>query len=151
MGRPPRAFAAVAYRCPFGAPAVLEQLAYDERGEPFPTMYYLTCCHAVRRVGALEDAGGVARYRRLVLEQPELAASLRRANGEQRGLRRPVARMADGGASLGLGIGGVAADGGISCLHAHAAFALARLGYLLGERVLAEAAPLFPVEGCCCR
>ncbi len=130
---------------------MLEQHAYDEAGEPFPTTYYLTCRHAVRRVGRLEDAGGVARYRRLVLEQADLRASLAGANREQRDLRRPALRMADAGASLALGVGGVAGEGGISCLHAHAAFALARPGYLLGERVLAEAAPIFPAGGCCCR
>jgi hypothetical protein len=148
LGRPPRALAAVACRCPFGAPAVLEQFAYDEFGEPFPTTFHLSCRHAVRRVGRLEDAGGVARYRRLVGERPELRASLADANREQRGLRRPAERMADAGASLGLGVGGVA-TGGISCLHAHAAFALARPGYVLGERVLADAAPIFPAGGCC--
>ncbi len=57
--------------------------------------------------------------------------------------------MADGGASLELGIGGTARDGAVKCLHAHAAFALARPGYALGERIVAEAAPLFP-EACCC-
>jgi hypothetical protein len=36
----------------------------------------------------------------------------------------------------------------LKCLHAHAAFALARPGYLLGERILAELEPLWP-ETCC--
>ena len=57
--------------------------------------------------------------------------------------------MLDGGASLAFGIGGTARDGSVKCLHAHAAFALAEPGYLLGERVLAEAAPLFPKDRCC--
>ena len=38
--------------------------------------------------------------------------------------------------------------GSLKCLHAHAAFALARPGYELGDRVLAEVAPLWP-ERCC--
>jgi hypothetical protein len=57
--------------------------------------------------------------------------------------------MLDGGASLALGIAGTACDGAIKCLHAHAAFALAQPGYLLGHAVLAEAAPVFPAGGCC--
>jgi hypothetical protein len=38
---------------------------------------------------------------------------------------------------------------GLKCLHAHAAFALARPGYLLGDRILAEVEPLWPADGCC--
>jgi hypothetical protein len=37
----------------------------------------------------------------------------------------------------------------LKCLHAHAAFALARPGYQLGERILAEMDPLWPPAGCC--
>jgi len=40
-------------------------------------------------------------------------------------------------------------DGAVKCLHAHAAFALAQSGYLLGDAVLADAAPVFPADGCC--
>jgi len=64
-------------------------------------------------------------------------------------LRQPAGRMLDGGASLGLGIGGTAHEGALKCLHAHVAFALAEPGYLLGERIADEAAPLFP-DGACC-
>ncbi|HUZ84977.1 MAG TPA: DUF501 domain-containing protein [Gaiellales bacterium] len=141
---------AVIRRCPHGAPAVISQHSYLESGEPFPTTYYLTCPHAVGRVGRIEDAGGVDRYRRLAAAQPALRRSLAAAGRHQRRLRRPAAAMVDGGASLLLGIGG-SAGGGLACLHAHAAFALAHPGYLLGERILAEAAPLFPEHRCCCR
>ena len=41
-----------------------------------------------------------------------------------------------------------AAPGSLKCLHAHAAFALARPGYELGERIVAELDPLWP-ERCC--
>ena len=52
-------------------------------------------------------------------------------------------------ASLELGVAGSGRDGSLKCLHAHAAFALARPGYLLGEGILAEAEPLWPADGCC--
>jgi hypothetical protein len=61
LGRPPRAFRRVVVRCPFGAPAVTEQWAYDENGEPFPTTYYVTCRHLVAAIARLEAAGGVER------------------------------------------------------------------------------------------
>jgi len=149
LGRPARGVAGVAARCPYGAPAVVEQDSYLPGGEPFPTTYYLTCPHAVSAVSALEDAGGVERYQRLADEDAVLGRSYRDGAQRQHSLRRPAPVMLDGGASLALGIGGTACDGAIKCLHAHAAFALAQPGYLLGDAVLAEAAPVFPAGGCC--
>ncbi len=84
-------------------------------------------------------AGGVERWTRAAEEDPRLAVSLERANDEQRRLRP----------ELPVGIGGSSRTGSLKCLHAHGAFALARPGYELGERILAEAEPLFPSGGCC--
>jgi hypothetical protein len=151
LGRPTRAFRRVVRRCPFALPAVTEQSPYDEAGEPFPTTYYLTCPHAVAAVSRLEAAGGVERWSDLVAAEEELAASLACATEEQRRVRRELAGGStgrDGGASLDLGVGGAGRAGSLKCLHAHAAFALARPGYVLGERILAELEPLWP-ERCC--
>jgi hypothetical protein len=150
LGRPPRGAARVVVRCPHGRPAVVEQDSYLAGGEPFPTTYYLTCPHAVSQIDRLEAEGGVDRYERLVGEDAAVRASYAEASRRQRALRRPAAEMADGGASLRLGIGGVSRDGAIKCLHAHAAFALAEPGYALGMHVLAEAEPVFPKDRCCC-
>jgi hypothetical protein len=82
----------------------------------------------------------------------ELAADLERATEEQRRIRRELAAGTmgrDDGSSLDLGIGGSANPRRLKCLHAHAAYALARPGYLLGERVLAELDPLWPPRRCC--
>jgi hypothetical protein len=128
---------------------VVEQPAYLGDGTPFPTTYYLSCPHAVARVGALEAAGGVDRYERLVASDAEAMAEYRAGAARQRELRGPAGRMADGGASLRLGIAGTARDGAVKCLHAHAAFALAEPGYALGRRILDEAAPLYPDGECC--
>jgi hypothetical protein len=150
LGRPPRALAGVAARCPFGAPAVVRQADYLESGEPFPTTFYLTCPAAVARLSELEDAGGVERYQGLLGADAEAAASYAWGARRQRELRRPAAPMLDGGRSLTLGIGGTERDGAVKCLHAHAAFALAEPRYLFGGRMLAEAEPLFPLDRCCC-
>ena len=139
LGRPPRAFRRVVVRCPFGHPAVTEQAAYDNAGQPFPTTFWLTCPHLVAAVSRLEAAGGVERWTRAVAEDLELAASLERANDEQRTLRP----------ELDLGIGGARPGAaGLKCLHAHVAYALARPGYELGRRITAELEPLWP--GVCC-
>jgi hypothetical protein len=139
LGRPPRAFRRVVVRCPFGRPAVTEQHAYDENGEPFPTTFWLTCPQLVAAVSRLEAAGGVERWTRAAADDPELGASLEDAQAEQRKLRP----------QLDLGIGGAQrGTGSLKCLHAHVAFALARPGYELGERILAELEPLWP-DVCC--
>jgi hypothetical protein len=138
LGRPPRAFRRVAVRCPFGRPAVTEQAPFDGTGEPFPTTYWLTCPQLVAKLARVEAAGGVERWSRLAREDPELRASAERGHEEQRRLRP----------ELGAGIGGQTRTGGLKCLHAHAAFALARPGYELGERILAEVEPLWPSQCC---
>jgi hypothetical protein len=151
LGREPRTLRRVAVRCPFGAPAVTEQSPYGADGEPFPTTYYVTCRHLVAAVSRLEAAGGVERWSDAARSEPALAASLAAGDEEQRRLRRALAgdaRGSDRGASLDYGIGGSRRGGSLKCLHAHAAFALARPGYDLGERILDEVQPRWP-EKCC--
>lgn len=151
LGRPPRAFHRVVVRCPFGLPAVTEQAPYDDSGDPFPTTYYMTCPSLVAQISRLEAAGGVERWSERVATDSELAASLQRATEQQRVVRRELAAGRTGrddGASLELGIGGARTPERLKCLHAHAAFALARPGYELGERIVAEIVPLWP-ESCC--
>jgi len=139
LGRPPRAFRRVVVRCPFGRPAVTEQTAYDDAGEPFPTTFWLTCPHLVAAVSRLEAAGGVERWSTAAREEDVLGRSLERANDEQRSLRP----------ELDLGVGGARRGAGsLKCLHAHVAFALARPRYELGERILDELRPLWP-DVCC--
>jgi uncharacterized protein len=151
LGRSPRALRRVVIRCPFGLPAVTEQEPYDDHGRPFPTTYYLTCPHVVASVARLEAAGGVERWSEAVQADEALRATLARATEEQRAVRRELAAGRTGrdvGASLELGIGGTAAPERLKCLHAHVAFALARPGYGLGERIVAELDPLWP-PACC--
>jgi hypothetical protein len=138
IGRAPRAFARVAVRCPWGRPAVTEQLPFDEDGRPFPTQFYVTCPSLVAGISRLEAAGGVERWSRAAQEDESLARSLADAQAEQRRLRPEI----------DAGIGGSTRSGSLKCLHAHAAFALARPGYELGDRVLAELPALWP-DSCC--
>ncbi len=138
LGRRPRAFRRVAVRCPFGRPAVTEQAPFDESGEPFPTMYWVTCRHLAAAIARVEADGGVERWGRAAHEDEHLRESLEHGHEEQRRLRP----------ALPGGIGGQTRTGGLKCLHAHAAFALARPGYELGGRILAEIEPLWP-DRCC--
>jgi hypothetical protein len=138
LGRRPRAFRRVAVRCPFGKPAITEQRPIDENGQPFPTQYYVTCPHLVAAISRLEADGGVERWTRAAQDDPTLAASLAAAAAEQRALRPEI----------DAGIGGSTRGGSLKCLHAHAAFALARPGYALGDRILDELPSLWP-DSCC--
>jgi hypothetical protein len=138
LGREPRAFKGVAVRCPFGRPAVTEQLAYDDDGRPFPTQFYVTCRSLVAAISRLEAAGGVERFTRRTREEPALGESLARADAAQRALRP----------ELDAGIGGATRDGSLKCLHAHAAFALAQPGYELGDLILAELPSVWPASCC---
>jgi hypothetical protein len=94
---------------------------------------------SARRGGVAPRGGGRRRALVAAAEDPELRASLERANEEQRRLRP----------QLDVGIGGSRSGAGsLKCLHAHVAYALARPGYTLGERILAELEPLWP-DVCC--
>jgi uncharacterized protein len=138
IGRAPRAFRRVAVRCPFGRPAVTEQSPFDAAGRPFPTQFYVTCPFLVAAISRLEAAGGVERWTRVAQADAVLGRSLDQAHAEQRRLRP----------ELDAGIGGSTRTGSLKCLHAHAAFALARPGYDLGDRILAELPALWP-KSCC--
>ena len=128
LGRPARAFRRVAVRCAYGFPAVTEQAPYGDDGTPFPTTYYLTCPWLVAGIARVEAAGGVERFSHAAAEDPALGQSLLEADAEQRRIRP----------EFDVGIAGTRNAGNLKCLHAHAAFALARPGYELGERILAE-------------
>ena len=94
--------------------------------------------HVVAAISRLEAAGGVERWSLAAQEDDELARSLVDAQAEQRRLRPEI----------DAGIGGSTRTGSLKCLHAHAAFALARPGYELGDRILAELPSLWP-DSCC--
>jgi hypothetical protein len=129
LGRPPRAFRRVAVRCVHGYPAVTEQAPFAEDGTPFPTTYWLTCPWLAAAVARVEAAGGVERWSAAAAAEPSLAASLAEADAGQRAARP----------ELDAGIAGCRDAARLKCLHAHAAYALARPGYELGERILDDA------------
>ncbi|MGH7482290.1 MAG: DUF501 domain-containing protein [Longimicrobiales bacterium] len=139
LGRRAKPFRRVAARCAHGFPAVTEQAPFGDDGEPFPTTYYLTCPWLVAGIARVEADGGVERFSRAAASDPELGRSLADADAEQRRLRP----------ELDVGIAGTRTRENLKCLHAHAAFALARPGYELGERVLAEAGERWCPDGRC--
>jgi len=125
-------------RCPGGHPLVIRNHPVDHAGEPFPTLYWLTCPGAVKAVSRIESEGRIKELDRQASEDPELGAALEAAHAEaaaERGRLHP-------GAGAWGGVGG--ARRGIKCLHAHYANHLAGGDDPIGRWVAGRVEPLHP-------
>ena len=127
LGREPTTRFSVVARCPGGHPLVIRNHPLDADGKPFPTLYWLTCVDAGRRVASLESEGWIDRL------EIEFARELERAHREyalDRARDVPQARAWGG-------VGGTRV--GLKCLHAHYAYHLAggddAVGAWVAERV----------------
>src|SRR2546426_12688656 len=72
LGRNPAIPFSVVARCGVGHPLVIRNAPVDTAGDPFPTLYWLTCPEAVKAVGRLESAGGIKRLEQQAEGDPEL-------------------------------------------------------------------------------
>lgn len=101
-----------------------------DTGEPFPTLYWLTCPMAVRAVGRLESTGRMRELNDRLAAEPELAGSYREAHERYR-------RNRDGDLSgRDESAGGM--PGRVKCLHALYAHELADanpIGAIVREEV----------------
>jgi hypothetical protein len=89
-------------------------------GTPFPTLYYLTCPHAVAECGRLESAGAMKEMNARLAADPELAAGYRAAHEDYLARRAAAGEVPE--------IAGVSAGGmpeRVKCLHVHLAHRLA--------------------------
>jgi exopolyphosphatase/guanosine-5'-triphosphate,3'-diphosphate pyrophosphatase len=91
----------------------------DQDGNPFPTLYWLTCPDAVKAVATLESQGWIKRLEQEAEVDPDLRTGLRKAHESY---ARERGRLLPGAGSWG-GVGGAAR--GVKCLHAHYAYHLA--------------------------
>lgn len=116
IGRPLRSPADVVTRCHLGLPVVTRVPPLLDDGTPFPTLFWLSCPLAVKRIGRIESAAGVAAMDRRAMLDPEFGAALETAHGdyaaERDGLVSDGAEPAPSG-----GVGG--SGKGVKCLHAH--------------------------------
>lgn len=120
LGRPIRGAHAVAWRCPCGAPAVVETEPRLPDGSPFPTTYYLTCPKAASAIGRLEGGGVMRDMNERLAAHPELAEHHRRAHENYLARRARLGEVPE--------IDGVSAGGlpdRVKCLHALVGHALA--------------------------
>jgi uncharacterized protein len=130
IGREPRGDVTVAVRCEYGLPMVVRTSPTLESGEPFPTLYWLTCPLAVRAVGKLESTGWMRELNDRLADEPELAESYRIAHERFRTDRDGDLEGRDESA------GGM--PGRVKCLHALYAHELGDanpIGALVREKV----------------
>lgn len=145
LDRPLRASGEVVARCPLGMPVVMKVPPLLDDGTPFPTLYWLTCPLALRRIGRLESVGGVKQMERLVESDSRLSDALARRH-ESYATERDA--LVPDGASL-RPEGGVAGLGrGIKCLHAHYADHAAGGANPVGELVAPWVEPLDCESAC---
>ena len=132
LGRDPVTRFSVLIRCGDGHPLVIRNHPVDLEGNPFPTLYWLTCPEAVRAVSRLEADGWIKRLDERAATEPAFGELLARAHEEY---ARERQRLATG--QLIGGVGGTRV--GIKCLHAHYANHLAGgrdpIGDWVAERV----------------
>lgn len=137
--RPPRNLHGLALRCACHCPKVTVNYPLGQ-GEAdaafFPTVFWLTCPEAVRRVSQIEDRGYISKIQDHIDHSAALSQELRDAHMEyifvRRSLLAPETRLALRAEQAvwaphveQLGIGGVADLAGIKCLHMHYAHYLA--------------------------
>lgn len=133
LGRPPLTDFSVVARCGPGHPLVVRNRPVDRSGNPFPTLYWLTCPDAVKAVARVEADGWIKRLDGRAREEPDFGSALEAAHREYAAERgRWVPEAARWG-----GVGG--ARTGVKCLHAHYANHLAGgpdpVGAWVAERV----------------
>lgn len=120
LGREARDVVRVAHRCPCGSPDVLMTRPRLAHGEPFPTVYYLTCPRVTGAIGTLEGSGLMRELEDRLREDPVLAARYAAAHEAYLADREAIEVVPE--------ISGVSAGGmpdRVKCLHVLAAHALA--------------------------
>jgi hypothetical protein len=140
LGRHLRGQVLLAARCPHGEAQVIATSPLLPDGEPFPTLYWLTCPLLRKAVSKLESGDFRELLRRKIKASPAFAAALKRAeshyeNERERWVREDgqieTVRAYFAGRS---GIGGTK-PGGLKCLHAHLAHFLAGGENPVGEEI----------------
>ena len=121
----------VAVRCACGLPAVIETHPLVD-GEPFPTLYWLTCRRAAAAAGRLEAEGRMREVNERLRADEGFRGAFEAANVEYVARRDALYRLDGAGA-----VGGGPSDR-VKCLHAHLAHELVCACNPVGAWVLEE-------------
>jgi len=110
----------VVHRCPCGSPDVVETAPRLPDGEPFPTLYYLTCPRAAGAIGTLEASGVMREMTERIANDDALRARFAAAHVAYVRARDAIEQVPE--------IDGVSAGGmpdRVKCLHVLIAHSLA--------------------------
>ena len=127
--------------CPAGYPAVIENAALDNEGKPFPTLYWLSCPLAVKKVAQLEAAGLIKELEQKLKLETALQKAFLKGVHEYQQRRKELLKDKEkdvGTAFLKSGVGGSRNLLAIKCLHAHLAHFLATKNNPIGELVFKQ-------------
>ena len=154
LGRAPEGMIEASARCSYGAPTALlcapivarkgKGSSAGRQGEPFPTLYWLTCPHLKERVGRLEGGQAFLDIRRRIAEDPAFDSRLKEASENYRKLREELyeklpdelkASVKEKATAdlLSSGPGGVKDYRNIKCLHIHLANFISGMDDPVGE------------------
>ena len=120
LGREPRGMVAVAHRCTCGEPDVVTTAPRLSDGEPFPTVYYLTCPRLTSAVSTLEAEGRMREMQDRLAADTDLAERYTRAHERYLDDRAALDHVPE--------ISGISAGGmpdRVKCLHVLVGHALA--------------------------
>lgn len=119
LGRTPRGVLAIAYRCPDGAPGVVQTAPRLPDGTPFPTLYYLTDPRLTIAIGRLESDGVMREMSERVANDADLKAQYTVAYESYLAERNAIE-------DLGTTFTGGGMPDRVKCLHVLAAHSLAK-------------------------
>jgi hypothetical protein len=120
LQREPRGVRSVAFRCPCGNPAVIENDPRLSDGEPFPTLFYATCPKLNAAIGTLEGSGLMKELENQLATDPELAQRYELAHQDYLARRNAIEVLPE---KLEFSAGGM--PDRVKCLHALIAHTLA--------------------------
>jgi exopolyphosphatase / guanosine-5'-triphosphate,3'-diphosphate pyrophosphatase len=140
LGREPLIPFSVVARCTIGHPFVIRNRPIDPEGNPFPTIYWLTCPDTVKLVSQLESEGWIASLNNRYDVDPEFREAVDEAHGAYAAEREEMLPGAGGGG----GVGGTRRK--IKCLHAHYAYHLAGGDDVVGRWTAERVEPVHPSE-----
>ncbi len=146
IGRPPRSVIDATARCHLDLPVVITVPPLLDDGTPFPTLYWLTCPLASKRIGRIEAGGGVRAAEVMLAEDAGLRGSHESAMERYRDDRDARVPEDHTGPRPSGGVGGTGA--GVKCLHAHYADSAAGNDNPIGAWVGSQIEPLDCAQRC---
>jgi hypothetical protein len=141
LGRRLRGRVRVAARCGCGLPAVVETHPLVD-GEPFPTLFWLTCDRASQAVGRLESTGVMREITERLRSDDAFRSAFDAATTDYLARRDGHHRL-----ETGRGIGGGPVDR-VKCLHAHLAHHVVCACNPVGEWVAEQIGDVFRPPPC---